>query len=218
MIATFISTFISVGVLAFQIDIPKVCEVDAPMRFTCPGPNTFFTSSVLWGTIGPAKVFGHQGQYAPLLLGFPLGIITPIIFWALVKYFPRSRWIRQFHPVAIWYGGVWWAPYSFSYAWPAVPIAWLSWIFVKNRWLGFWSKYNFVLSASFSAAVAIAGVIMLFSVQWAQIEVNWWGNIQPFKGCEGVACTIKTLADGERFYAWWNPDQVLSPHHRESSG
>jgi len=33
--------------------------------------NTFFTASVLWGTIGPVKVFGRHGQYAWLLLGFP---------------------------------------------------------------------------------------------------------------------------------------------------
>lgn len=211
MIATFISTFVSVGVLAFQINMPKVCQTDAPMRFTCPGPNTFFTSSVLWGTIGPVKVFGHKGQYAPLLIGFPLGIVTPVLFFLLVKWKPRVRWIRQFHPVAIWFGGVNWSPYSFSYAWPAVPVAWLSWIYIKSRYLAFWSKYNFVLSASFSAAIAIAGVIMLFSVQWVGVEINWWGNTQPYAGCEGTACTLNTLADGERFYPWWNGNDVPAP-------
>ena len=36
-----------------------------------------------------------------------------------------------------------------------MPVAWLSWIYTKNRYLGFWSKYNFVLSASFSSGIAI---------------------------------------------------------------
>lgn len=37
MIGTFVSTFVSVGVLNFQINkIPNVCTVDAPNRFTCP--------------------------------------------------------------------------------------------------------------------------------------------------------------------------------------
>lgn len=85
----------------------------------------------------------------------------------------------------MWFGGINWTPYSFSYAWPSVPIAWLSWIYVKNRYLAFWSKYNFVLSASFSAAIAIAGIIMLFSVQWAGIEVKWWGNDQAFVSSPG---------------------------------
>jgi OPT family oligopeptide transporter len=209
--ATLVSTFVCTGVLKFQVDIENVCTPDAPTRFYCPDQNTFFTASVLWGTIGPAKVFGHKGQYAALLVGFPLGIVTPLLFYFLVKWKPRIRWIRQFHPVAVWYGGVYWAPYSFSYAWPTVPIAWLSWIYVRGRYLSFWSKYNFVLSASFSAAIALAGVIMLFSVQWAQIEINWWGNTQPSVGCEGEPCLLQTLAEGERFYPWWNPNDIPAP-------
>lgn len=197
--------------MRFQVDIKDICTPDAPMRFFCPGINTFFTASVLWGTIGPAKVFGHKGQYAALLIGFPIGILAPILFFFLVKYMPRNRFVRQFHPVALFYGGVNWAPYSFSYAWPAVPIAWFSWIYVKNRYVAFWSKYNFVLSASFSAAIAIAGIVMLFSVQWANVEVNWWGNTQPFVGCEGEPCTIQTLAEGERFFPWWNPKDNPTP-------
>lgn len=110
------------------------------MRFFCPGPNTFFTAAVLWGTIGPVKVFGHQGQYKELLLGFPIGILAPVVFYFLLKYSKNNRYLRQFHPVALFYGGLNWAPYSFSYAWPAVPIAWLSWIYVRKRYLAFWSK------------------------------------------------------------------------------
>jgi len=54
---------------------------------------------------------------------------------------------------------------------------------------------------------------MLFSVQWAQVEVPWWGNSQPYEGCEGTACTLLNLDKkaGERFYPWWNGDQVPAP-------
>ncbi|KAI3559083.1 OPT oligopeptide transporter [Colletotrichum abscissum] len=211
MVATLISTFVCTGVMNFQINIPNVCTPDAPMRFFCPGPNTFFTAAVLWGTIGPIKVFGHQGQYNYLLLGFPLGIILPVLFYYLIKFYPKNRYLRQFHPVALFYGGINWAPYSFSYAWPAVPIAWLSWIYVRTRYLAFWSKYNFVLSASFSAGIALSGILMLFTVQWLGAEVNWWGTSQIGAGCEGSACTLKSLAEGERFYPWWNPSQVPAP-------
>lgn len=37
MLGTFVSTFVSVGVLNFQINqIPNVCTIHAPNRFTCP--------------------------------------------------------------------------------------------------------------------------------------------------------------------------------------
>jgi hypothetical protein len=64
------------------------------------------------------------------------------MFYYVVKWFPRNRYLRQLHPVALWYGGINWAPYSFSYAWPGVPIAWLSWIYVRSRYLAFWSKVS----------------------------------------------------------------------------
>ena len=98
-----------------------------------------------------------------------------------------------------------------SYAWPAVPIAWLSWIYVRNRYLAFWSKYNFVLSAAFSAGIAVSGIVMLFSVQWARVSIEWWGNTQPYTGCEDTACTVKVLGEGERFFPWWDSNKVPAP-------
>jgi len=211
MIATLISTFVCTAVINFQVNIPNICQENAPMRFYCPGPNTFFTASVLWGTIGPLKVFGHKGQYKELLLGFPAGIVLTGAAFLLVKKFPKNRYLRQFHPVAFWYGPLAWAPYSFSYAMPSIPIALLSWVYIRSRYLAFWSKYNFVLSAAFSAGIAISGTIMLFSIQWAQIELKWWGNEQPYVGCEGSACTLKQLEPGERFYPWWDGSQIPAP-------
>lgn len=92
------------------MEIKDVCTKQAPMRFYCPGPNTFFTASVPWGTIGPLKVFGKDGQYKWLLLGFPLGIAAVVGFWGLRQCFPRSRALRQVHMVALLKGGCFWTP------------------------------------------------------------------------------------------------------------
>ncbi|KAI1764832.1 OPT-domain-containing protein [Hypoxylon sp. FL1150] len=199
MIGTLVSTFVSVGVLNFQINqIPNVCTVDAPNRFTCPGINTFFTASVLWGTVGPIKVFGRGGMYTWLLAGFPVGFAVPIVVYYVNKRFQKA-WMRQIHPIAIFYGALSWAPYNLSYIWPAVPLAYFSWVFLKKRYLGFWSKYNFVLSASFSSAIAIAAIIIFFTLQWTEVPLDWWGNSVTSQGCEGTACTLYTLGEGEYF-------------------
>lgn len=94
--------------------IAGVCTTNAPMRFKCPSENTFFTAAVLWGTIGPIKVFGKDGQYKWLLLGFPLGIAAVLVFFGLKKMFPNSQGLRQVHVVAAIAGGLAWAPYSKS--------------------------------------------------------------------------------------------------------
>ncbi len=199
-IATIVSTLVCVGILNFQMNqIPGVCTKNQPDHYTCPGINTFFTASVLWGTIGPKKVFGSGGQYTALLIGWPIGLLLPLFFWALQRRFPRALWMRQIHPVVMLYGMIYWAPYNLSYVIPSVPIAYFSWIWLKNRHLAFWSKYNFVLSASFSSGIGIAAIIMFFGLQWKSQRLSWWGNDVVSQGCEDEACTLFTLGEGEHF-------------------
>ena len=145
IIATLVSTFVCTAVLNFQMHaIPGICTPEAKWRLTCPGANTFFMASVLWGTVGPKKVWGDGGMYTLTLIGFPIGFLTVLAFYFLQKKYPHWGWLRQLHPVAIMYGGTAWAPYNLSWAWPAVPVAWLSWIYVKRRFIGFWSKVCFL--------------------------------------------------------------------------
>ncbi len=199
MIATIVSTFVCTGVLNFQLNnIPGVCTRDAPNRFTCPGVNTFFTAAVLWGTIGPIKVFGQGGQYTALLVGFPMGLLLPVAFYFLQRRL-NARWTRQIHPIAMLYGALNWAPYNLSYMIPAVWISAFSWLWCKNRYIGFWSKYNFVLSASFSSGIAIAAIVIFFALQYNDIQLDWWGNDITSVGCDGTGCPLYTLADGEHF-------------------
>lgn len=200
MVGILISTVICVAVLNFQMkQIPDVCTPHAPYRFTCPGINTFFAASVVWGTVGPVKMFGSGGLYPMLLLGFPIGLVIPVIFYFIQKK-TRKAWLRQLHPIALFYGALTWSPYNISYIWPSVPIAWISWVYLKRKYLGFWSKYNFVLSAAFSSAIAVAGVIIFFTLQWNQIELDWWGNsVVNQTGCEGFACTLYKVDKGEYF-------------------
>jgi OPT family small oligopeptide transporter len=142
--ATLVSTFVCTGVLNFQMnDIKNVCTPEAANHYTCPGINTFFTAAVLWGTVGPPKVFGKGGQYTTLLIGFPLGLVVPFIIYYAQKKFPKSSALRQMHPVVLFYGGIGLSPYNISYIWPAVPISWFSMVYLKKRYLAFWSKVYF---------------------------------------------------------------------------
>ncbi|SPO00603.1 related to sexual differentiation process protein [Cephalotrichum gorgonifer] len=200
MVPTLVSTLVSLAVLQYQLRIEGVCTPEAPFRFTCPGVNTFFTAAVLWGTIGPKKMWGSGGQYVETLAGFPLGILVVVFFWGLGLKWPRSRIIRNAHPVVMLMGALNWAPYNLAYIWPAVPVSAFSWLFLKKRFVGFWSKYNYATSAALSCAIAISGITMFFSLQIFDIKPMWWGNTVVSQGCDGTGgCVLKTLSEGEYF-------------------
>lgn len=78
MVATLIFTFVSAGILNFQMSFKDVCTPTAQFGFTCPGHNTFFTSAIFWGTLSPKRLFGPGRRYNLMLLGFPVGIIIPM--------------------------------------------------------------------------------------------------------------------------------------------
>ncbi|KAL4964051.1 OPT oligopeptide transporter protein-domain-containing protein [Aspergillus stella-maris] len=199
VIAVVVSAFVCTGVMNFQIThIPNICESNQKDRFTCPGVNTYFTAAVLFGSIGAKKVFGTGGQYTALLSAFPIGFAIPIIIYYAQKRLPRTHWFTKFHPVMFLNGGVHWSPYNIAYMWPALVPAWLSMSYLRTRYLAFWSKYNYVLSAAFSTGIALAGVIIFFAVSYNGLEIDWWGNGAE-RGCEAEACTRLTLPEGEYF-------------------
>ncbi|WWC92468.1 OPT family small oligopeptide transporter [Kwoniella dendrophila CBS 6074] len=196
LVATLVSTLVCTGVFNFQMNkVPNVCTADAPFGFSCPGINTFFTAAVFWGTLGPKKLFGSEGQYKALLIGFPVGLVMPIIVYFLRKKYPRTSWLRQIHPVMLCYGGINWAPYNLSYLWPSVPLASFSWFYLRKRYLAFWSKYNFVLAAAWQCGIAIAAIVIFFAVQLPAAELTWWGNTVSAQGCEDTACRRLPIPD-----------------------
>ncbi|KAL4745887.1 hypothetical protein BDW72DRAFT_210933 [Aspergillus terricola var. indicus] len=199
VVAVVVSAFVCTGVMNFQIThIPGICQSDQKDRFTCPGVNTYFTAAVLFGSIGARKVFGTGGQYTALLSAFPIGFTIPFVVYAVQKRLPRGHWFAKFHPVMFLNGGIHWSPYNIAYMWPAVLPAYVSMRYLRSRYLAFWSKYNYVLSAAFSTAIAVAGVVIFFAVSYNGFEVNWWGN-DAESGCEAETCTRLTLDEGEYF-------------------
>ncbi|ATY60958.1 Oligopeptide transporter OPT superfamily [Cordyceps militaris] len=199
LVPTFISTFIFVGLLQYQLHIDKICTRAAPFRFICPAQNSFFTAAVLWGTVGPARQFGAGSPYWTLLIGFPVGVVTVLVFWGLGRRFPKNLALRSVHPVLLLAGGIGWAPYNMTHIWPAVPIAAFSWLFVRSNYLAFWSKYNYVLSAAFAAGIALSAVVQFFGLAFTGVEITWWGNSVVGLGCEGIACPLLPLPKGQGF-------------------
>jgi OPT family oligopeptide transporter len=138
--ATFVSTLVCTAVLNYQITkIPDVCLSTQKDHFTCPTYNSFFTASVLLGTLGPKKMFGPGAIYNGLLWCFPLGAVLPIPFHFLRKKFEI---LAYFHTPIFLVGGLIWAPYNMANVWPAVPVAYLFNYYIKKRYVGWWTKYN----------------------------------------------------------------------------
>ena len=140
MVATLVSTFVCTAILNYQMtQIPDVCTPNQKDRLTCPNVNTFFTASVVWGTLGTKEMFGPGAIYSPLLWCFLVGALVPIPFHYLRK---KSKLFRYFHAPVFFDGAHVWSPYNLSHAWAGVPLAFVFNYYIRRNFLGWWSKYN----------------------------------------------------------------------------
>ncbi|KAM0276897.1 hypothetical protein ACHAQH_006269 [Verticillium albo-atrum] len=198
--------------------IPHICTNDAPNGFTCPFSRTHFNTSMVWGALGPRRFFAPGAHYRDLLWMFLLGGLLPIAVWALKKYaFPRTRWLRRIH-VPVFLGGLNYIPPASGTNYGSWAIAGLVFgLWLKRRERDWWRRYNFVLSSALDCSVAIAGVIIFFTVFYtgAAKRFAWWGTdvytVCGFKlevrnvanksqnTCDWKGCTYKTVPDGGYF-------------------
>ncbi|RKP09886.1 oligopeptide transporter 4 [Thamnocephalis sphaerospora] len=154
--------------------MPDVCTTEA---WYCRNAHVFFNASVIWGVIGPNRMFGTEGYYSALMWFFLAGALLPIPFWLLARRYPNS-WVKYINiPVLLAGTGI--MP-------PAYPGSFPSWFFVgfifqffiyryRQKW---WARYNYILSAGLDAGVAISSFLIFFALSNNGIELNWWGS-QP---------------------------------------
>ncbi|XP_062227458.1 oligopeptide transporter 4-like [Phragmites australis] len=60
--------------------------------WTCSGDHVFFDASVIWGLVGPRRIFGLLGYYNALNWFFLGGLIGPVIVWLLASALPGHAW------------------------------------------------------------------------------------------------------------------------------
>ncbi|KAI3842416.1 hypothetical protein MKW92_022590 [Papaver armeniacum] len=179
-IGTIIAGTINIGVAWWLLtSIENICQDDLlppNSPWTCPGDRVFFDASVIWGLVGPRRIFGPLGNYPALNWFFLGGAVGPILVWFLHKAFPKQYWIPLINlPVLL--GATASMP-------PATTVNYNSWILVgtifnffvfryRKQW---WQRYNYVLSAALDAGVAFMAVLLYFSVSMENRSLDWWGT------------------------------------------
>jgi OPT family oligopeptide transporter len=93
VVATLWGGLVNVGVLYWALDnIDGICTSHAVQNFGCPKTTAFFTNSVVWGAVGPQRMFEPGQIYDTMLFFFLIGAVAPIPFYILARRYPNGRW------------------------------------------------------------------------------------------------------------------------------
>ncbi|XP_078162563.1 oligopeptide transporter 4-like [Carex rostrata] len=179
-VGTIVAGTINISVAWWLLgSIHNICQdnlLPADSPWTCPGDRVFFDASVIWGLVGPRRIFGPQGNYSALNWFFIGGAIGPVIVWLFHRAFPSQSWIPLINlPVLIG---------ATAYMPPATALNYNMWIavgtvfnfFVYRYRKMWWKRYNYVLSAALDAGVAFMAVAIYFCLSIENVNLNWWGS------------------------------------------
>ncbi|XP_051133931.1 oligopeptide transporter 4-like [Andrographis paniculata] len=179
-LGTIIAGTVNISVAWWLLNsIANICHDDvlpADSPWTCPGDRVFFDASVIWGLVGPRRIFGSEGNYSSMNWFFLGGAVGPIVVWLFHKAFPKHTWIPLIN-LPVLFGATGAMP-------PATPLNYNAWILTgtifnffvfryRKRW---WQRYNYILSAALDAGVAFMAVALYFSLSMENRSVDWWGT------------------------------------------
>lgn len=218
-----ITCFVAVSTQNFIMENVKgLCEPDQPSRFTCAADGApLYASSLMWGLLGSERMFGAmypmfkwcfligtgiavvflvgQGygpKYLPGIKERLRGRLGPRTFAQLDRtIFPFVASLLWLNPVLIIHGFQHWAPSNLSYKTPGFILSCIFMYLLPKYRLAWWEKYNYVLSASLTAGVAISALIMFFAVGYHPVKLDWWGNRVSHAGMDGKSVGILPIPE-----------------------
>ncbi|OBT55803.1 hypothetical protein VE04_03961 [Pseudogymnoascus sp. 24MN13] len=167
--------------------INGICEAGNTNGFICPTGRRDFNSYVIFGVIGPRRIFGETGLYKNFLWLFLVGALTP-----------KMRYVSA----QLLFGGMGFIP-------PATPLTYISWMvvglifnhFIRRRFSGWWNNYNYLTSGGMDLGLALCLIIMFFAVSLPGKQFpSWWGIDVVANTLDTQDAAVQTvLAKGEIF-------------------
>ncbi|RFU28603.1 hypothetical protein B7463_g7733, partial [Scytalidium lignicola] len=161
-LATAIGAIVQCGITVFLITrIDDMCDSNAAGGYSCPHGRVTYSSSLIWGVLGPGRSFSPGQIYGKLLWFFFVGPLAVIVTYFISRKWSSFRYVSW--PVI--FGAMGLVP-------PATGVNFSSWwvvnkifnFFIKRRKPAWWNKYNYVLSAALDSGVAVATVIIYFCI------------------------------------------------------
>ncbi|KAF8943273.1 hypothetical protein BGZ47_005625 [Haplosporangium gracile] len=149
--------------------------------------ETFWGSGLIYGALGPARMFASSGKYGFVYYGLLVGAVIPLILWILSKVYPRVSWSNI--NVSIIAGGMSAFPNGYTMSIFSGLICCLVFRFYIFRYhKGWWQKYALILASSLDTGAAFTGLAIFLFLGGGisakmQVEVpSWWFNYYTPEG------------------------------------
>jgi len=174
--AVFWLSIVQIATYNFLIgNIEGVCTPDAAAALICPGARTFFNASVIWGVVGPARMFGPGAIYDWVHYFWLIGAGSTFLVWLVARKYPRT-WARYIYTPAIFSASGMIPPATCYKMLCYVIVGLLFNFWIRRRWPNWWSTYNYTLSAALDIGNALCAILIVLLLGFTNTAMpEWWG-------------------------------------------
>lgn len=204
MVAALWSSIVQIAVMNWGLaTIKDVCSLDQVNHYTCPNGRVFFNASVIWGLIGPQRMFSPGQMYVSLQWFWLAGALLPVIIYLAARMWPKSN-IRYLSAPLI-FGGAGLIP-------PATPLNYLTWgvvgmifnKYIRDKFRGWWMHYNYILSAGLDVGLDLCTILIFLTIDLTGASFpEWWGTRIASGTMDTMGTAIQKTVNGTFGPATW---------------
>ncbi|KUI63191.1 Sexual differentiation process protein isp4 [Cytospora mali] len=171
-------------------NIKGICTSDQAQGLTCPNAKTFYNASVIWGVVGPKRMFSPGALYSWTNWFWLIGAALPTIQFFFARKYPRSILRYIFFPAIFGAAGMI-PPATAWYLAQWVMVGLIFNYFIRRAYFGWWNIGMALCVVVSALALGLSGASF----------PDWWGNTVPFNNLDGEGTAVtKTLPDDGSFF------------------
>lgn len=143
-------------------------------------PQSYNSQAIAWGGLAH-ELFSSGKRYQWVPLSYLIGLVAPLPFWIIHRYWPRLRMDYYYTPIICAYIGCLCAGINSS-ALTYFMISFLCQWWLRTRYPRWFVKYNYLVGAALDGGTQVMVFILTFTVQGAtgtsHLFPEWWGANQ----------------------------------------
>ncbi|KAG1891165.1 OPT oligopeptide transporter protein-domain-containing protein [Suillus subluteus] len=143
-------------------------------------PQSYNSQAIAWGGLAH-RLFSADQRYQWVPLSCLIGLVAPIPFWIIHRYWPRLRMDYYYTPIICYYVGALCVGINSSVV-SYYMVSFLCQWWLRTRYPRWFVKYNYLVGAALDGGTQVMVLILSFAVQGAAGKAHlipeWWGANQ----------------------------------------
>ncbi|KAG1827141.1 OPT oligopeptide transporter protein-domain-containing protein [Suillus subaureus] len=143
-------------------------------------PQSYNSQAIAWGGLAH-ELFSSGKRYQWVPLSYLIGLVAPLPFWIIHRYWPRLRMDYYYTPIICYYIGALSVGINSSVM-SYYMVSFLCQWWLRTRYPRWFVKYNYLVGAALDGGTQVMVFILSFAVQGAAGKAHlipeWWGANQ----------------------------------------